>query len=391
MALTPKHQAIVDAAKAAARRHRQLAAVERLASARAEADVEAARAAAFQEVHRARLQASAARAEAEARARDSEQDLEAAERSLAAARRLRDAVVKVDRHLSSGSVEGRIRELRTSLTRDNLDRVLGEAMEPEVATEHGRLVVRLPDAQREHVRRLLTAATARWIQEVVPVVQDDLHDAIEEAWTPVEGGLPVAAPQDATVLALPAGLADTTTLQGSAPGEGYWVSREVPALERRYPLTGFWSDLGRQLRSLVFPALMLLTLARLSRETALMVAVPLLLPVAVWLVWRERAERRRKHVEDAHSAIADELMRWVEGRLDRVAIHLRDDLRDQLRASRAPWQRFYRDQVDPRVRGAEAAVERARQALRDAGSRDRAVSTAELDALHALLAPTTRS
>lgn len=376
------HEAVAALARKVARGRPALVALARL-SRSSEPDAEL-RQAAYAEVRKAYLGTLKAAELHRRQLQEAQQELGRATEARDQARRMEAAAKRIDQFLTSGPVEGRIRELRQSLWRDNLDRALAEATRTEVRPVQGGLELSVEGERLARVRAVLEQAARRWIEGAAREVQRDLRLLLQREWAPLEGDLPVRPP------ALP-----VIPLPWDTGGDRrWWDSKEPPALSRRAEVAGFWGQVGRQVRGLAFTGTMFGAMffgaLGLSDDPGLILLgiLPAVAILAYLLVQREQARRRERAIRDSDKAIRDEMSRWVEGRLDRVGVHLRDYLRGQLAfVLRAPWRAFYAEEVGPRGVRAEARLreaQRAVQALQRAqGARDQE----ELEQLEELLRP----
>ena len=370
-------------ARRVAGKHPDLAAVCRLAKA---LDPDATLLGeAHREVRAAYLETVKAADQQLQRREKSQRAVDDATAAVDACRRLRDAARRVDQFLLAGPSDARVRELRQSLWRDNLDRALADSTGTVATQRRGKLDVAFAGELRVVVRDLVAKAGQAWITQATEEARQELRLLIRRAWSPLEGELPVGAPS----------LPDIPLPWEASSSRAWWDSKEPPELSRQVDIPGFWGQLGRQFRGMLFSAMMVgamglgaLGLAEDRGLIALGIA-PALALVAYLLVSREQSRRRERALRDADKAIRDELTRWVEGRLDRVGAHLRDHLRGHMTFTLRPaWLDFYRDEVGPRLHRAEGQLRDAKdQHSRLARGAATAGGDRDLQRLEAMLRP----
>jgi hypothetical protein len=403
VALTKEHDRVVQAARSLASRLPHAQAVKTLGATRNDEEMAEHAAAAWQEVEDARRGRAGKQQEALDHQEVGRAATLRAKKGVEAAKRLQKSAERVEQWLSSAkTVASRVDEGRQSLWRNKLDTHLRALGAVTATQEKGELILRGEDGLTDRVRSDLTAGTRSWIEYVQHEVENDFRLAVFEAWTPLDGPLPIPSPMHPTTgtfrdlhLARP--------WDGDQPPDQRWWERfDVPELERRTPVPPMWSEFARTLRQHVFSVTMILGLAGLtqtgaddggmSRAQVLGIAALLLLPVAWFIVQRDRNKRLDRSQQDGLKAIQEDLLRWAEGRLERTRGRIREFVRYQLLVEVRPrWVEWYAEQVVPCREQATASLAEAerveRTAKEQAQTAERDFPTRELDRLRELLKP----
>ncbi len=239
---------------------------------------------------------------------------------------------------------------------------------------------------RRAIQQDLSTGYRGWVEYVIRELKQDLVLAAYERWSSLDRDLPVTNPWEVEKGALkdvgPA-------LPWDSRSSGWWDAQTPHEMKRSQPLPAFWTELGRALRQQVFPVVALLSIAGISqlmpgggRGMLILLLLPLMLPVAWFVVQRDRTRRLEKLRQDSTKSLQDELIRWATGRLERSESRLTDYCRYQLKMVIRPQLiAWYRREVQPKVAEAREELEQSRKALQAserARSRSGAV-TAEQD------------
>jgi hypothetical protein len=369
MPLNTQQRAVVDAARDLSRRVPALQKVGELGRLRDDAGFEALAEQARQEAERYRRKALREQFDAEEKQKQLARRLARDEELLEGLTAARKAVEGLDSWLIRGeTISQRIKQGRSSLWNGKLDRRLRDQLQTEETQAGEKLEIEVSPQMRRTIQQDLSTGYRGWAEYVIRELTQDLVLAAYERWTTLEQELPVDNPWDM----------ERGALRAVAPGlpweshaNGWWDANEPPAMSRSQPLPAFWTELGRTLRQQVFPVAALLSVAGIaqlvpggSRGALILLLLPLMLPVAWFVVNRDRNKRLEKLQQDAEKSLQDELVRWAGGRLERAEARLTDFCRYQLKmVVRPKLIAWYRQEVLPQLNEARESVEMGRRAL----------------------------
>jgi hypothetical protein len=261
----------------------------------------------------------------------------------AAWRRLEEACRKLEQDIRSGSsLRARLDEGRRSMM-PKVERLVHSRLTPVVHTEGRRVVATVSEDGIAALREELPQWVQGWSEYAFGWLELDLRREMEIAWSRRDGELPLPPPTFRP-LALPEITSEMT----------------FPDVVIQRDAGGFAGTVLRNARSVLYGVLSLTFLFGISRASipwwVYLVGFAAAVLVGVGMASENRRDERRKL--EAEIRRKAEQATWEASRtwLDRMADKLAESAREQLHQRRFELVAWWRREVEPKLKEAEAAA-----------------------------------